>query len=61
LAQELFLYLSVSKEEGVCGLLRIASILGLNRPTLKKEKWRGAVNGDATVFWVVGKWGNNSR
>ena len=24
---------------------------------LKMEKW----NGDATVLWVVGKWGNNSR
>ena len=23
---------------------------------LKMEKW----NGDATVLWVVGKWGNNS-
>ena len=28
-----------------------------NVPSLKKEKW----NGDATVLWVVGKWGNNSR
>ena len=28
-----------------------------NAPTLKMEKW----NGDATVLWVVGKWGNNSR
>ena len=38
------LYLSVSKEEGVCGLPRSASNLGLNRPTLKMEKQRGAVN-----------------
>ena len=28
-----------------------------NAPTLKMEKW----NGDATMLWVVGKWGNNSR
>ena len=28
-----------------------------NALTLKMEKW----NGDATVLWVVGKWGNNSR
>jgi hypothetical protein len=28
---------------------------GLNRPTLKKEKRRGAINGDATVLWVVEK------
>ena len=28
-----------------------------NAPTLKMEKW----NGDATVLWVVEKWGNNSR
>ena len=28
-----------------------------NVPTLKMEKW----NGDATMFWVVGKWENNSR
>ena len=43
---------------------------GLNRPTLMMEKQRGAVNiniredesnGDATVLWVVGKWGSNSR
>ena len=27
-----------------------------NAPTLKMGKW----NGDATVLWVVGKWGNNS-
>jgi hypothetical protein len=27
-----------------------------NAPTLKMEKW----NGDATMLWVVGKWGNNS-
>ena len=27
-----------------------------NAPTLKMEKW----NGDATVLWVVGKYGNNS-
>jgi len=38
-----------------------ASSPDLNRPTLKKEKRRGAVNGDATMLWVVGKWGNNSR
>ena len=25
--------------------------------TLKMEKW----NGDATMLWVLGKWGNNSR
>ena len=28
-----------------------------NVPSLKMEKW----NGDATVLWVVEKWGNNSR
>jgi hypothetical protein len=28
-----------------------------NAPTLKMDKW----NGDATVLWVVGKGGNNSR
>jgi hypothetical protein len=28
-----------------------------NAPTLKMEKW----NGDATMLWEVGKWGNNSR
>ena len=64
------LYLSISKEEGVCGLPRSASSPGLNRPTIKMEKQRGAVNisiredegnGDATVLWVVGKWGNNSH
>jgi hypothetical protein len=70
LAQELCLYLSISKEEGVCGLRRSASSPDLNRPILKMEKQRGAVNigireyksnGDATVLWVVGKWRNNSR
>jgi hypothetical protein len=44
LAQELCLYLSVSKEEGVCGLPRSASSHSLNRPILKMEKQRGAVN-----------------
>ena len=38
------MYLSVSKEEGVCGLPRSVSSPGLNRPTLKMEKKRGAVN-----------------
>jgi hypothetical protein len=42
--QELCLYLSISKEEGVCGLPRSAFSPGLNRPTLKIEKRRGAVN-----------------
>ena len=62
--------LSISKEEGVCELPRSASSPSLNRPTLKMEKQRGAINisikedesnGDATVLWVVRKWGNNSR
>ena len=39
----IYLYL-VSKEEGVCGLPRSASSPRLNRPTLKMEKQRGAVN-----------------
>ena len=34
----------MSKEEGVGGLPRSASSLGLNRPILKMEKQRGAVN-----------------
>ena len=38
LAPELCLYLSISKEEGVCGLPRSASSPGLNRPTLNMEK-----------------------
>jgi hypothetical protein len=42
--QELCLYLSIFKEEGVCGLPRSAFSLGLNRPTLKIQKRRGAVN-----------------
>jgi hypothetical protein len=44
LAQEVSLYLSISEEEGVCGLPRSASSPSLNRPTLKMEKQRGAVN-----------------
>ena len=59
--------LSVSKEEGVCELPRSAFNPGLNRPTLKMEKQRGAVNisiredeAYSVVFWVIGKWGNNS-
>ena len=60
---------SVSKEEEVCGLPRSASNPDLNRLILKMEKQRGVVNisiredesnGDATVLWVVGKWGNKS-
>ena len=39
----IYLYL-LHKEEGVCGLSRSASSPGLNRPTLKIEKRRGAVN-----------------
>ena len=35
--------LSISKEAGVCGLLRSASNPDLNRPTFKMEKWKGAV------------------
>jgi hypothetical protein len=38
------LYLSISKEEGVCGLPRSASSPDLNRPNLNMEKWRGVVN-----------------
>ena len=36
--------LSISKEKRVCGLPRSASNPDLNRPTLKMEKRRGAVN-----------------
>jgi hypothetical protein len=39
----IYLYI-LRKEEGVCGFPRSASSLGLNRPTLKMEKQRGAVN-----------------
>ena len=37
------MYLSVSKEEGVCRLPISASSPDLNRPTLKMKKQRGAV------------------
>jgi hypothetical protein len=39
-----FLYLSVSKEDGMCGLPRSTSSFGLNRPTLKMEKQKGSIN-----------------
>jgi hypothetical protein len=39
----IYLYI-LHKEEGVCGFPRSASSLSLNRPTLKMEKQRGAVN-----------------
>ena len=54
LDQELCLYLSISKEEGVCGLPRSTSSPSLNRPPLKMEKRRGAAKIRVGRCWKLG-------